>query len=244
MTKDISVIIPTLNEHKRLPKLLDSLIDQTEKKFEVIIVDAQSEDNTLEEVKKYQQRLPLTLLSTSVRNVGHQRNLGAGKAKTDYLMFCDADIGLDKEFLSQVLAKLNQIQVDFATTRGIPDSRRKSDVFLTYGTQAAMFIAAYVKKPFMSGENLIIKKKVFDAIGGFDEKVILADDHALVQKAAGLGYKGRVFWFPTHLFSFRRFEREGRLVVIRKYLKAFFHLLVKGPIKTQIYNYHMGGKLD
>lgn len=240
----ISVIIPTLNEEARLPKLLNALAAQTLKAIEVKVVDAGSEDQTPKIVEAFADRLHVSFIAADQKNVGRQRNMGAQASSAPYVVFIDADVTFAVDFLEKLYSKMLHSQTDFAATRGIPDTNHWYDHALTYMTYRIMWLSAYFGKPFMSGENIIFKKSVFDAIGEFDTTVIQADDHECVQRAARKGYKGRLFMDITHQFSFRRFEREGRLTVILKYLKATYYVVCVGPIRKPIYEYKMGGKVD
>ena len=58
-----SVVIPTLNEEKYLPRLLENLSKQTFSEFEVTVVDGSSEDETVKEAKKWQKKLDLQVLT-------------------------------------------------------------------------------------------------------------------------------------------------------------------------------------
>jgi glycosyltransferase involved in cell wall biosynthesis len=77
MIRELSIIIPTLNEADYLPDLLDLIITQTyDGKLEVIIVDGQSTDETLAVARSYEGQIAgLSILETT-KNVGHQRNFG------------------------------------------------------------------------------------------------------------------------------------------------------------------------
>src|SRR3989339_488480 len=87
-----SIIIPTLNEEKFLPHLLDSLVVQTNKDFEVIVVDGKSKDNTVQIAKTYISQLPSLVVCVADRaSLPHQRNIGAETAKGSWFVFVDAD---------------------------------------------------------------------------------------------------------------------------------------------------------
>lgn len=87
-----SVIIPALNEEKFLPTLLDSLVRQTKKNFEVIVVDGKSKDQTVKVARLYSKKIAhLQVIVSSKANLPFQRNLGASKAQGDWLVFADAD---------------------------------------------------------------------------------------------------------------------------------------------------------
>ena len=88
-----SIIIPTLNEEKFLPKLLDSLIAQSDKDFEVIVVDGASVDKTEEVAQSYSKRVPnLSIVRAGKAGVSYQKNLGAARAVGEWVAFVDADV--------------------------------------------------------------------------------------------------------------------------------------------------------
>ena len=95
-----SIIIPTLNEEKFVGKLLLDLTKQKYKNFEVIVVDAYSEDKTLAEVQRFDSALTISkIIKIAGRNVSKQRNKGAQSAKAPYLVFIDADARIRSSFL-------------------------------------------------------------------------------------------------------------------------------------------------
>ena len=89
----ISIIIPTLNEEKFLPKLLNSIKEQNYKNYEIIVSDANSKDKTIEIAKRFNVKI----VQGGKPAVG--RNNGAKFSVGDYLLFLDADVILPKNFL-------------------------------------------------------------------------------------------------------------------------------------------------
>jgi len=76
MTKPFfSIIIPSLNEEKYIYKILNNLKDQTFKNFELILVDANSADNTLKIANQYKDKYSLKIISSKKMNLSHQINL-------------------------------------------------------------------------------------------------------------------------------------------------------------------------
>ena len=237
-----SIIIPVLNEAARLPGLLSMFAGQTFQDFELIIVDAKSEDDSIRMLKSFTASFPLRVLSSEKRNAGFQRNLGAKSASANNLLFFDADTVITDDFLAAFKLQLEKYHPDFASTRFVASTRNIFDRALAYFASVSMFVLARWNFPFMSASQLFFRREAYDKMGGFDTSVLISDDHELVQRAARLGFGGRLFFNPVHTFSFRRFEREGRLKVLAKYCKALCFMIVKGPIRTPIYEYKMGGK--
>lgn len=105
----VSVIIPTYNEEKVLPDCIESLGFQTMIDFEIIVVDDGSTDKT----GKLLRNLQLTIsgfqyLEQDHKGAGAARNLGAKNAKGQILVFVDADMTFDDEFLEKLIAPIEE----------------------------------------------------------------------------------------------------------------------------------------
>lgn len=99
----LSVIIPTYNESRDLPSCLDSLDKQKSVKFEVIVVDDGSKDDTQKILKRYKpKKYSLKILKENHKGAGAARNKGALKAKGNILVFVDADMTFDPHFLQKL----------------------------------------------------------------------------------------------------------------------------------------------
>jgi len=92
MTYKISVIVPAYNEEKYLSTALDSLVNQTFKDFEVIIINDGSTDNTQKVIDKYTKKYQnFHSIYQENSGVSSSRNKGIEEAKGDYLAFLDGD---------------------------------------------------------------------------------------------------------------------------------------------------------
>ena len=101
--KLISIIIPTKNEEKYLPQLLESIKKQTVQPYEIIVADAGSTDRTVEIAKKYGAKVVKGGLAAE------GRNNGASIAKGDILVFIDADAILPTDtILEQTVKKIKE----------------------------------------------------------------------------------------------------------------------------------------
>ena len=92
----ISIVIITLNEEKRIGRLLEDLTKQTHQNFEVIVVDSNSEDSTREVAQAYESSLPeLTVHRMDTRGVSLGRNTGInhpGKETVKHRKFRDVEL--------------------------------------------------------------------------------------------------------------------------------------------------------
>lgn len=95
----VSIIIPAFNEEKVVGECLDSLLKQSIKDVEIIVIDDGSTDKTVEKVNKF----PVQLLQQSHLGPGVARNLGAKEAHGEILVFVDADMVFDKKFIENLI---------------------------------------------------------------------------------------------------------------------------------------------
>src|SRR5260221_8684035 len=99
----ISVIIPTYNEEKVIGECLSSLQKQTEKNFEVVIVDDGSTDSTISELSNRSKNLRIKILEQKHQGPAMARNLGVKNAQGEILVFLDADMTFDSNFLRKLI---------------------------------------------------------------------------------------------------------------------------------------------
>ncbi len=228
----ISVVIPALNEEKYLPILLESLKNQTFKDYEVIVADAGSKDKTLEIAHSYGARVVPGGMP------GPGRNRGAEVATGEFLFFFDSDVLLPKDFLEKALAEMDEHFIDLATCEFLPLSELTID-------KAVFQLSNLIVKmnqnlnPRAAGFCIFINRRLFKRIGGFDESVVIAEDHDLVERATK--FRPLKFLKSTSLsVSVRRLDKEGRLALLQKYVKVEMHLLTKGSVKDDIIEYEFG----
>jgi glycosyltransferase involved in cell wall biosynthesis len=112
----ISVIIPVFNEEKYIATCLNCLTKQTEKPDEIIIVDNNCTDQTINIVRKFNHQLPLKIIREKTRGTTFARNKGFEKASGDILVRTDADTKQPKNWL-EIIKKnfLNSKDIDALT---------------------------------------------------------------------------------------------------------------------------------
>ncbi len=113
MTPFISIIIPVYNTEEYISDCLDSILSQTYKNFEVIIVDDGSTDNSFNIVKDYQKNNNnITVLHIENSGVSAARNIGIKHAKGEFLLFVDSDDTLYDYCLSTFVKELTNFDLD------------------------------------------------------------------------------------------------------------------------------------
>ena len=148
----ISIIIPAWNEEECLPKLLDCIKKQSYKDYEVIVADADSKDKTVAIAKKYGCKI---VKSGSLPGIG--RNNGAKIAKGDILVFFDADVLLDNDFLKNSIKEFENKKLDCASVKIVPQGNKIIDrLFL--GAFNSWVIATQKIWPHAIGACIICRK--------------------------------------------------------------------------------------
>ncbi|MDD5031808.1 MAG: glycosyltransferase family 2 protein [Patescibacteria group bacterium] len=103
----ISLIIPIYNQADKLPECLDSILEQTHKNYEVIIINDGSTDNIQKVIDRYKKNFKFKILNLEL-NAGAPaaRNRGFKESSGEYLFFCDADAVLAPEALETMFLAL------------------------------------------------------------------------------------------------------------------------------------------
>ncbi|MCX7755863.1 MAG: glycosyltransferase [Anaerolineales bacterium] len=229
---EFSVIIPTLNEEVLLPHLLADLQAQTFRDFEVIVADAGSRDRTVQ----IAQQMGARVVPGGMPAVG--RNRGAEAANGNFLVFLDADTRVASDFLEKVHAELEERFLDLATCEIQPISNHPLDGLLHDFTNLAIKIGQFTD-PHAPGFCIIISRRLFRRVGGFNESLKLAEDHDLVKRASQFRPL-RVLNSARVQVSVRRLEKEGRVNLISKYVAVELYRILLGEIKTDIFKYEFG----
>lgn len=97
----VSVIVPVYNAEKSLERCINSILDNTFRKFEIILIDDGSQDNSLKIMKEYEAQFPerIRIYSQKNKGVAVTRNLGISYAQFKYIAFVDNDDFIDRDYI-------------------------------------------------------------------------------------------------------------------------------------------------
>lgn len=143
----VSVIVPVYNVEKYIEKCLDSLVNQTLKDIEIIIVNDGSTDNSKDIIKKYQEKYS-NIVYVEKKNGGlsDARNYGLNYAKGEYIAFLDSDDYVDYTIYEKMYNKAIQENSDYVECDfywAYPD-KNKLDKGVRYTNKKDMFVYARV----------------------------------------------------------------------------------------------------
>ena len=182
MQKTISIVVAIFNRKDELFELLNSLIAQTDKDFEVIIVDDGSFIDLLPTVETFNEMLIIQYFKKANSGPGLSRNYGANRAKNDWLVFVDSDVIVEKDYIENI--KKNLEKTDCAAFGGADKAHKgfnllqkaisysMTSVFTTGGIRGSKkAVTRFQPRSFNMGVN----KEIFLKIGGFSEMRIGED---------------------------------------------------------------------
>ncbi len=228
----ISIVIPTFNEEKLLPLLLGDLRHQTYRDVEIIVADAGSSDRTTTIVQEF----GAIVTPGGLPAVG--RNAGARIATGEFLFFLDADVRVPPDFIEKAVNEIEERFLDLATCEFRPLSQEPFDKLLHSFVNTA--IKAYqFMDPHAPGFCILVSRRLFHRVQGFDETLHLAEDHNFVRKASV--FRPLRVLDSTHIeVSTRRLDKEGRMRLTNKYLRVELHRLFGGEIRDDAIEYEFG----
>jgi len=188
--------VPVKNCADKIKSLLDSLmkVEYDKNKFEVVIVDGNSTDNTREIVVQY----PVRLMAEERRGLNAARNTGLRHSKGEIIAFTDGDCVVPKNWLNKIIENFQDKDVGCV---GGSASRYYDDFLSQYSDESIMpvlrrfekkKILSEVKPPlqYPAGCNMAVRREVLDQVGVFDENIEYGfDEDELVERICHAGYK-------------------------------------------------------
>ena len=228
-----SIIVPVFNRPDEVDELLESLLSQEEKDFEVIIVEDGSQVPCKKVCDKYANRLELHYYYKDNSGPGQSRNYGAERAKGDYLLILDSDVVLPKGYIRAVSEELNREPAD---AFGGPDCAHESftdtQKAISY-SMTSFFTTGGIRggkkkldKFYPRSFNMGIRRDVYQELGGFS-KMRFGEDIDFSIRIFKAGKRCRLFpeawvWHKRRT-DFRKFWKQvynsgiARINLYKKY---------------------------
>lgn len=195
--KKVSIIIPVYNVEKYIDRCLNSLVNQTLKDIEIIVVNDGSPDNSQNIIDKYVKKYPRKIKSFIKENGGQgsARNFGLTKATGEYIGYVDSDDYVELDMYEKLYKKAKERNYDIVTCGNYNVSedykyKNPDGVLKTYSNKIenTMFGKMAVwnkiyKKDILIKNNLTFKEKVWYEDLAFTLKTIInAKTYAFVDK--------------------------------------------------------------
>src|SRR4030042_5309747 len=197
MTKSVSIIILNHNGESFLSNCLDSLIklDYSKDKYEIIVVDNDSKDGSVELIEKNYRDVRLIKNSLNM-GFGRANNLAVKEVSSEYIAFLNNDMRVEKDWLSRLV---HSIDADNKIVCAGAKILNWDGTLIDFAGGNINFMGAGVQKaynkpvgeiclkrsyiPFACGGSMLISREVFLEVGGFDE------DYTFYNEDTDLGWR-------------------------------------------------------
>lgn len=180
MTPAVSIVIPTFNRAALVLRAIDSVLNQSYKNFEVLVIDDGSTDTTESFIKKINDPR-LTYFKTRNHGVAHARNFGVKQSQTDWVCFLDSDDVWRRHKLSEQIRFHNQnhdvliSQTDDVWVR----HGKRVNKMKKHGAREGAIFRESLKLCLVCASSVMVKKKLFLEAKGFDESLPTCEDYDL-----------------------------------------------------------------
>ena len=218
----VSVVVPVYNNAETIRQCLDSLLSQSYKDIEIIVVDDGSTDGTRDVVRGF----PVKLIAVDHQGSSHARNVGIKEAEGQIIGFAEGDATYDKDYLARSVAHFADANVGGVIGPYFVKNPRN---FLTRCKDVERRTHFSEYRPFT---GWVYRKAVLELIGYFDERLSCGEDVDVGIRTRRAGFKivyepdakwwheeaerwsellGRQFWYGREIIPF--YAKQGDLPI-------------------------------
>lgn len=212
----VSVIVPNYNHSNFLRKRLDSILNQTFRNFELIILDDASTDNSREIILEYAKRNPAIITCYNEKNSGgpfKQWNKGVDLSSGEYLWIAESDDYSDPDFLKKTVAEMIKsvkTGLVFCDTWIRDEEKRikylRSDKIKSPGiNQKYLTLHSFVRNPIPNVSCVLFRKSAFLDAGKADESMKYCGDWYIYLK---IFKTCDIVYIPEPLSTFRLHDKS------------------------------------
>lgn len=220
-----SFIVPVYNRPNEVQELLESLVLQTEKEFEVVIVEDGSAEKSDKVIEAFSDKLNISYYFKPNSGPGDSRNFGMKQAKGNYFLILDSDCILPSGYMEEVKKSLSKDPVDCfggidAALDSFSDVQKAinfamTSVLTTGGVRGASEkLGKFQPRSF----NMGLSKKAFEASGGFSE-IHPGEDPDLSIRLWKMGFETRLFQ-NVYVYHKRRIDWGKFKMQVNKFGKV------------------------
>ena len=246
----VSFIIAAYNAGKKLSYALDSLLkqDYDKSKIEVILIDGNSSDDTKKIMLDYKQKHKhefsrFLILDNQKKILPCAWNIALKNSLGDIILRIDAHSEMEPSFISNAVSLIKKGEKIVGGPRpSIIEERGALQKVLLLAEQS-MFgsgIADYRKSQQDKYVNTLAhaaySREVFEAVGGYDERLVRTEDNEIHYRMRKAGFK---FYFSSKIKSFHHARSSFKAMIKQKYLNGFWIGLTMGICPRCFSFYHL-----
>lgn len=218
---NISVIIPVKNDEKRVGQCIEAVVSQTIKPLEVILVDGNSIDRTVDVARNY----PIRIITENYGTIGGARQVGLESAFGDYIAFTDSDCIPCGNWLENLAKEFDKGIVGVCGgTKNMGNNLWEKSVALALnsflGSANSVQDRVFKEKRFVkdiSGCNCMYRKADLISVGGFNVTLAIDEDTELNKRLIKLG---KMIYTPNAIVSHNQ-HRDVKGFLRRMYSFGF-----------------------
>lgn len=218
----ISVLLPVFNAEKDINVAIQSILNQSYKDLELLIIDDGSTDNS------YQICMNISEQDNRVKVFRNHNNLGLTKSLNllinesngKYLARQDADDWSEETRFEKQLKFMNDENIDVVYARSVRNDTQ--NIFPRLSYYLPLNFVLRFKNPLIHG-TMLAKKNIIEKVGGYDEKFIYSQDYKLAFDLINLGFKLRIMKnvlyksnFINNISTTKKKEQEYYANCVRK----------------------------
>ena len=187
----LSVIMSVYNSEENLSDSIESILNQTYKNFEFLIMDDGSSDNSSEILGEYAKKDNRVKIFKNSDNLGLTKSLNIliSSSKGEYLARQDSDDISSKDRFEKQLNYLSLNNLDACTVRALGSTTKKLIPNVSYYFPLNLVIK--FKNPFVHG-SLLVRKNVMESLGGYDENFYYSQDYKLMSDLLSRNFKVKI----------------------------------------------------
>jgi glycosyltransferase involved in cell wall biosynthesis len=244
----VSVIIPTYQSAQFIRETIDSVLAQTYKDYEVIVVDGKSTDGTVEILKSYSNRIRIVIQDG--KGIANARNVGILMSEGEYVAFVDSDdvwlpdkLSIQVKFLDEKSSRVGLVysdawlfpEDDVGKTSYLANKR----AFQIGKPRKGKITRQLFAENFIPASTVMIRKFCFEEVGLFDESFMLCEDIDMwirIAKSFEIDYQDLVLAkIRLHLGSATQNREQllkSQIMLENKIMTMMPYLLEKSNLKS------------
>lgn len=200
MNPKVTVIVPTLNVASYIRECMDSILNQTLKEIEILVIDAYSTDGTYDILKRYEagdERVQI--LEDRKKSTGYAKNFGIEKASAPYVVFVESDDYIETDMIEKLYDKAEETDAEIV--------KGGFDTFIGNGKEKFVFpktVSRYsedYEKILKPSEHLRCFRWIMFEWLGIYRKSFLEKYHICHNETPGAAYQDIGFWFLSFSYA-------------------------------------------
>jgi len=238
LMRKISVIIPLYNGEKYIADTIESVLNQTWRNKEIIVVESGSTDNSLEVAKSYEGN-DLKIFSIKKLNASGSRNFGMLKANGDFIQFLDADDILSPDKIERQMTLLESKPKGFIAAcawgkfrKDISEARCIEQKVWKESRPIEWLVKAWDGEGMMANSCWLVPSDIIKQSGIWDERLTLHDDGEffcrVILNAKGIAFceSAKVYYRVAENSLSKTYDRKAAESALNVYRSYKTHILM------------------